>query len=196
MLKIGLTGGIGSGKSTVAKIFETLGVPRFDADKAAKKIMNNNNDLKKILIAEFGELVYNNGILDNKYLANIVFNDSFKLEKLNALVHPLVIDTGLAWANHQNAPYIIKEAALLFEAGSTQGLDFIIGVFSPKYLKIKRLQKRDAATIETIEAKINNQINDSIKMKLCDFVIINNEENLLTAQIIDLHKKILLKAEQ
>jgi dephospho-CoA kinase len=196
MLKIGLTGGIGSGKSTVAKIFETLGIPVFNADAAAKEIMNNNVDLKLALEQEFGKLVYKNNVLDNKYLANIVFNDNYKLQKLNALVHPPTIKAGLDWEAKQTANYIIKEAALMFEAGSAFGLDYIIGIFSPKHLRISRLIKRDVTTKELVEIRMKNQIDDDIKMKLCDFVIINNEQKLLTTQVIDLHNIILLKTIQ
>lgn len=196
MLKIGLTGGIGSGKTTVAKIFETLGIPVFDADKAAKELMNNNEELKNKLIDEFGDLVYKNNLVDNKYLASIIFNDSCKLATLNSLVHPITIKAGVEWVATQNAPYVIKEAALLFEAGNTVGLDFVIGVFAPKYLRIKRLLNRDKTTINAIEARMNNQINDNLKMKLCDYVIINNEGKLVLPQIIELHNKLVFIAQQ
>jgi len=190
MLKIGLTGGIGTGKSTVAKIFKILGVPVFDADVTAKFLMNNNEQLKKKILEEFGEDAYENGVLNRKYLAEIVFNDRYKLEKLNALVHPVAIQTGINWAATQNAKYTIKEAALMFEAGSAFNLDYIIGVFAPVELRIARVMHRDGITKEQVEARMNNQIDEKIKVKLCDFIIKNDENSLLTSQIIEVHKKI------
>jgi dephospho-CoA kinase len=195
MLKIGLTGGIGTGKSTVANIFKVLGIPVFDADAAAKKIMNENDELKEKLKLEFGNDVYKNELLDKKYLSNIVFNNNYKLEKLNAIVHPITIQAGIDWAEKQTAPYIIKEAALMFEAGSAYNLDYIIGVFSPVKLRIKRVMKRDGANEAEVEARMKTQIDENIKMKLCDFVVVNDEITFLTKQIIDVHKKISALAQ-
>lgn len=190
MLKIGLTGGIGSGKSTVANIFKVLGIPVFDADSVAKQLMNDNIELKEKLTLEFGNETYKDGILDKKYLSNIVFNNSFKLEKLNAIVHPIAIDAGNEWAAKQTSPYIIKEAALMFEAGSACNLDYVIGVFAPTHLRIHRVTKRDDTTKEAVEARMKNQIDDNIKMKLCDFVLMNNEQQLLTTQVLSLHQQL------
>lgn len=190
MLKIGLTGGIGAGKSTVAKIFKILGIPVFDADIAAKNLMNNNEALKQKIREEFGDESYQNGVLNRKYLAEIVFNNRYKLEKLNALVHPVAIQTGIDWAATQNAKYTIKEAALMFEAGSAFNLDYIIGVFAPVELRIARVMHRDGITKEQVEARMKNQIDEKIKAKLCDFIIENDENSLLTSQIIEVHKKI------
>ena len=190
MLKIGLTGGIGTGKSTVAKMFKILGIPVFDADSTAKKMMNNNEELKQKIREEFGDGVYQNGTLNRKYLAEIVFNDSYKLEKLNALVHPIAIQEGIDWAAKQNAKYLVKEAALMFEAGSAFNLDYIIGVFAPINLRIARVMQRDGISKEQVEARMKNQIDEKIKIKLCDFVINNDENSFLTSQIIDIHKKI------
>ncbi len=190
MLKIGLTGGIGSGKTTVAKIFKILGIPVFDADTAAKDLMNNNEELKRKIREEFGEEVYQNGILNRKYLAEIVFNDAYKLEKLNVLVHPITIQAGIDWAAKQNAKYVIKEAALMFEAGSAFNLDYIIGVFAPTDLRIARVMQRDGITKEQVVARMENQIDERIKNKLCDFVIDNDENSLLTSKINDINKKI------
>ncbi len=190
MLKIGLTGGIGTGKSTVAKIFKILGVPVFDADTVAKDLMNNNEELKQKISDEFGVEAYQNGILNRKYLAEIVFNNTYKLEKLNALVHPIAIQAGIDWAAKQNAKYIIKEAALMFEAGSAFNLDYIIGVFAPIDLRINRVMHRDGITKEQVEARMKNQIDEKIKAKLCDFIVYNDENSNLTTQIINIHKKI------
>jgi dephospho-CoA kinase len=132
MLKIGLTGGIGSGKSVVAEIFSVLGIPVFDADREAKKIMNEDAGLRKALITEFGEEAYTTAGLNRSFIAAIVFKDESKLAKLNAIVHPVTIAAANNWMNIQTSPYIIKEAALMFEAGSALHLDHIIGVSAPE----------------------------------------------------------------
>lgn len=190
-LKIGLTGGIGSGKSTVAKIFSTLGIPVFDADAAAKSIMVRDNDLQQKIIQLFGAEAYVNGSLNRKWIADKVFTDEFLLEKLNAIVHPAVIKVANDWMNNQQANYVIKEAALIFESGSGEGLDYVIGVFAPLSLKIQRVMQRDAVTREEVLKRMNRQVDDVIKRKLCDFVIENNEQTLLVPQILELHEKFL-----
>ena len=188
MLKIGLTGGIGSGKSTVAKIFETLGIPVYYADAEAKRLMNSSETLKKVIRQNFGEATYENDQLNRKYLAGIVFNDPEKLELLNALIHPVTINDAEQWMQQQSAPYSIKEAALLFESGATENLDFIVGVYAPQALRIKRVMKRDGLTTDEIMKRINRQVNEEMKMKLCDFVITNNEQELLVPQVLKLHQ--------
>ena len=191
MLKIGLTGGIGSGKSTVAHIFNVLGIPVFDADKAAKEAMENSPLLKHQLIAQFGAAVFLENKLNRKYLADIVFKDSYQLDILNALVHPITIQAASNWFATQNSPYVIKEAALIFEAGAGADLDFVIGVFAPIPLRIKRVMDRDHVLKEEVISRMNRQIDDQIKMKLCDFVIQNDNQQLLTTQVLDLHDKFL-----
>lgn len=188
MLKIGLTGGIGSGKSTVAKIFETLGIPVYYADAEAKRLMNSSETLKKVIRQNFGEATYENDQLNRKYLAGIVFNDPEKLELLNALIHPVTINDAEQWMQQQSAPYSIKEAALLFESGAAENLDFIVGVYAPQALRIKRVMKRDGLTTDEIMKRINRQVNEEMKMKLCDFVIINDEQELLIPQVLKLHQ--------
>ncbi len=191
MLKIGLTGGIGSGKTTVSQIFKILGVPVFDADTAAKEAMEHNPVLKEKLINTFGAAVFVEHKLNRKYLADIVFNDAHQLDVLNALVHPLTIAAAADWFATQNSPYVIKEAALIFEAGAGVGLDYIIGVFAPTALRIKRVMDRDHLSREDVLSRMNRQIDDQIKMKLCDFVIQNNNQALLTKQVLELHEKFL-----
>lgn len=193
VLRIGLTGGIGSGKSVVAKVFETLGIPVYYADDAAKKLMNTDEELKKEIIKYFGADSYKNGELDRKYIASIVFNDKEKLELLNSLAHPATILDAKEWIKRQASPYIIKEAALLFESGANKDLDFVIGVDAPLQLRIKRVMKRDGITEEEILKRIAGQMNDDEKMKLCDFIIYNNEKDLVIPQILELHKKFLDK---
>ncbi len=190
-LRIGITGGIGSGKSMVAGIFKVLGIPVFDADSAAKEIMETNPVLISAIIEKFGKLTYKNNKLDRKYLANIVFNDPFQLEVLNALVHPFTIDAAEEWAVKQHTPYTIKEAALFFEAGSAIGFDYMIGVYAPQHLRIKRAMDRDGVTREEVLARMGKQIQEEIKMRLCDFVIVNDEQQLLIPQVIKLHEQFL-----
>ncbi|HRI19304.1 MAG TPA: dephospho-CoA kinase [Panacibacter sp.] len=194
MLKVGLTGGIGSGKSTVAAIFETLGIPVFDADSVAKNIMNEDEALKQKIKETFGEAAYSDGILNRKYIAGIVFNDATKLEQLNAFVHPAAIAAGEKWASEQTTPYTIKEAALFFESGSAAGIDYIIGVYAPQHLRIQRVMQRDGTTRDEVLARINKQIDEDIKMKLCDFVVVNDEQQLLIPQVTALHEKFLMLA--
>jgi len=190
MLRIGLTGGIGSGKTTVAKIFEKLGIPVYYADDSAKRLMNTDAGLKASIIKNFGEAAYKEGELDRKYLAGIVFNDKEKLERLNSLTHPVTITDAEHWIKKQTSPYIIKEAALLFESGAARYLDHVIGVYAPQHIRVKRIMDRDGLSVEEVMKRINRQIDEEIKIKLCDFVIINNEQQLVIPQIIELDKKL------
>ena len=189
MIKVGLTGGIGSGKTTIARIFETLCIPVYYADDAAKKLMNSNEDLKTAIINNFGEDSYKNNELDRKYLAAIVFNNIQKLELLNSLTHPVTIKDAAEWMARQTSPYIIKEAALLFESGATEHLDYVIGVHTPQHTRIKRVMERDGLTTEEIMKRINRQMDEEMKMKRCDFVISNNEQQLVIPQVLELHNK-------
>jgi dephospho-CoA kinase len=191
VLKIGLTGGIGSGKSTVAKIFSILGIPVFYADMAARAVMNEDQELKQKIKQTFGEAAYENEMLNRKYIADIVFNNSFKLEQLNAMVHPATIAMAEKWMQQQTTPYVIKEAALFFEAGSTEGLDYVIGVYAPQHLRTQRVMHRDNVTREEVLARMNKQINEEMKMRLCDFVIVNDEQQLVIPQVLQLHQKFI-----
>ncbi len=192
MLKIGITGSIGAGKSTVAGIFKVLGVPVFDADATAKSILNSDLELREQIIAAFGSETYKNGLLDRKYLATLVFNNPDQLAKLNALVHPATIKAADTWAKHweeQGSAYIVKEAALLFEAGTNIGLDFIIGVTAPEDLRITRVMARDHVTREEVLKRMQHQLDDTQKMERCDIVIDNNEKALLIPQVLTLHQQ-------
>ena len=191
MIKVGLTGGIGSGKSTVAKVFEVLGIPIYYADEAAKKLMNADEELKEKIKLQFGNEVYKNGQLDKKYLADIVFISPEKLALLNALVHPATLKDAERWMQKQTTPYCIKEAALIFESGAQQNLDYVIGVTAPAPLRILRTMQRDGVSREEVIARMDKQMDDAIKMKLCDFVIKNDEQEMLLPQILELHKKLL-----
>lgn len=191
MLKIGLTGGIGSGKTTVAKIFETLGIPVYYADDAARHLLNSNPTLKEAVIQHFGEAAYQDGVLDRKYLAAIVFSNKEKLDLLNSITHPVTIKDAEDWMATQTAPYAIKEAALLFESGASEKLDYIIGVYAPQHLRIKRVMKRDNMDTQEVLRRISRQIDEEMKMKLCNFVIKNNDEQLVLPQVIALHERLL-----
>lgn len=191
VLCIGLTGGIGSGKTTVAHVFETLGIPVYYADTEAKHIMNEDADLKDAIIKNFGHTSYKNGELDRAYLSTIVFNDSYKLELLNSIVHPATIRDADLWMKNQNSPYVIKEAALLFESGAAENLDFVIGVFAPAHIRIKRVIERDGLEREDVLKRMKNQVDEEIKMKLCDFVITNDEQQLVIPQVLKLHERFI-----
>ena len=193
MLRIGLTGGIGSGKSTVARIFEILGIPVYYADDAAKQLMNNDAELRAAIINSFGEKAYAGEELDRSYLASIVFDDPKKLEQLNALTHPATISDANKWMKRQTSPYIIKEAALIFESGSNQHLDLVIGVSAPIDLRIKRVMQRDNISDDVVRARIARQMDEEMKMKLCDFVLQNNEKQLLIPQVLHLHHSLLAR---
>lgn len=194
MLKIGLTGGIGSGKTTVAKMFEILGIPVYYADDAARKLMNEDETLKTSIITHFGEASYKNNELDRKYLAGIVFNDKEKLDLLNSFIHPVTIRNSEEWMQQQTAPYAIKEAALLFESGAAENLDYVIGVYAPQHIRVKRVMARDGVKADEVMKRISRQIDEEMKMKLCDFVITNNEQKLVIPQVLELDRELRLKA--
>jgi len=191
MLRIGLTGGIGSGKSTVAKIFETLGIPVYYADDASKRLLNENDVLKKEIEKHFGKETYQNGELNRKHLSSLVFNNAEKLALLNSIVHPATIKDAEDWMQKQAAPYAIKEAALIFESGSQEHLDKVIGVYAPVTIRINRVMQRDKVSREEVVSRMNKQINEEIKMRLCDYVITNDEQQLVIPQVLDIHEKLL-----
>ncbi|MGI8636702.1 MAG: dephospho-CoA kinase [Segetibacter sp.] len=191
MLKIGLTGGIGSGKSVVANIFNVFGIPVFDADKQAKLIMEADEELMLSIQKTFGDAAYTDGKLNKPYLANMVFSNPAKLEVLNALVHPATIKAASLWMKAQVTPYVIKEAALMFEAGSASHLNYIIGVSAPQSLRIKRVMERDKVSRDQVLSRMKQQIDEAIKIKLCDFVIVNDEQSLLIPQVLELHTKFI-----
>ena len=195
MLKIGITGGIGSGKSTVAKVFEVLGIPVYYADDAAKRIMNENEELKQKIRSQFGDNVYTDGRLNRKVLAEIVFNAPEKLALLNKIVHPATLADADSWMEDQTTPYTLKEAALIFESGAHEYLDLVIGVTAPAPLRIQRTMHRDGISREEVIARMDKQLDDTIKMKLCDFVVRNDEQEMLLPQVLQLHEKLLSIAQ-
>jgi dephospho-CoA kinase len=196
MLRVGLTGGIGSGKSTVARIFSVLGIPVFDADSASKNLMSEDEDLKNEIIKHFGNQSYMGKKLSTKYLAEQVFGDDKKTALLNSIVHPATIQAAEKWMRNQKSPYVIKEAALIFESGSDRMLDKVIGISSPLALRIERTMKRNNLTQQQVQQRINQQMDEDEKMRLCDYVIINDERQMLIPQVLQLHEKLLEMAKE
>ena len=193
MLKVGLTGGIGSGKSLVAELFKLLGIPVLHADEIAKYLMEHDEGLKQGISHAFGQQVYENGRLNRPFLASLVFGDATKLETLNRLVHPATIAYSGKWAAQQDTPYIIKEAAIFFESGSYKDMDKMIGVYAPYEVRLQRAMKRDKATEEEIRKRMDRQMNEEEKMSRCDYIIRNDESVSLIEQVLELHQKLLLQ---
>jgi dephospho-CoA kinase len=196
MLKIGLTGGIGSGKTTVAHIFEVLGIPVYYADDAAKRLMNEDENLRQQIITHFGEESYVDGKLNRSYLSAVVFSDAEKTKLINSIIHPATIADAELWMSKQTAPYAIKEAALIFEANAEKKLDLVIGVQSPLPIRMQRVMQRDNITEEAVLARMQKQMNEEEKMSRCDFVIVNDEKELLIPQVVALHEKLLANLER
>lgn len=191
MIKAGITGGIGSGKTTVCKVFETLGVPIYYADDRAKYLMLHNAELKAALIARFGEAIYKDGQLDRPYLAQQVFNNPKALQDLNGLVHPAVVRDSEEWQQqHSSAPYTLKEAALLYEAGSYKQLDKIIVVTAPMETRIQRVMDRDGVSRQQVMDRIKNQMPEEEKVSLADFVIHNDGQRSLIDQVMSIHQQL------
>lgn len=191
-LRIGVTGGIGSGKSTVCKVFSILGIPIYAADEQAKRIMAKEEGLKKKILSAFGPNAYTvEGELNRNFLATTVFSDPEKLANLNALVHPAVAADFDAWASKQTSPYVIKEAALLFETGAAKQLDYVINVSSPLKIRMNRVLLRDPHRSEKqINQIIDQQLPDDRKNEQADFIVKNQENKLIIPQVLDLHNKL------
>lgn len=191
MKVVGLTGGIGSGKTTVAGFFKELGIPVFIADDEAKQLMVTNPEVKSAVQALFGEHSYKDGLPERKYIASKVFGDREKLEQLNAIIHPAVARHFESWKEEQVAPYVIYEAAILFESGGYKKCDFNLLVTAPLDRRIERLKKRDKSTLEEIEARMNNQWSDEEKAKLADFIIENKELSSTRKAVHELHETLV-----
>ena len=183
---IGITGGIGSGKSTIAKVFISMGFPVYNSDTRAKELINSNIDVIDSIKQEFGDDIYSSEGLYRKKMASIVFSDSDKLQKLNSIVHPAVGLDFDKWANSQNTSFVLKEAAILFETGIYKSLDKTILVTCPKEERINRVMKRDSATKEAIEARMNSQWSEEKKKELADYIIDNSGEEMVIPQVISL----------
>ena len=174
----GLTGGIGSGKSTIARLFAALGIAIYDSDTEAKKLINTSAEIKKRIVEVFGAEAYAEGVYNRAYMADIVFRNPDKLAVLNSIVHPVLADDFNQWVAQQTSPYVIKEAAILFESGSYKNCDFIITVTAPETLRISRCMSRDGSTEAQVRARMAQQWTDAQRIALSDAVIenINLEE--------------------
>jgi dephospho-CoA kinase len=192
MKKVGITGGIGSGKTTVCKLFELLGIAVYYSDQEAKQILENDSNVRAELLGVFGaEILNESNKLDRKKIAAIVFSDTTKLAKLNAIVHPAVATHFEEWCKKQSSAYVLKEAAILFESGAYKQVDKTIVITAPKDLKIKRVMARDGATEAEILKRMANQLPDEETIKLANFKIFNNEQDLLIPQVLIVHNQIL-----
>ncbi|MCI0921410.1 dephospho-CoA kinase [Sphingobacterium rhinopitheci] len=192
--KVGITGGIGTGKSFVAKVFKTMGIPFYDADKEAKSIMSESNTIRQAIQQAFGmDTYFEDGSLNRKLLASKVFNNQEQLAILNNIVHPVVIQTAKDWADKQTAVYSLKEAALLFESKSYTSLDYTIVVTAPLELRINRVMERDAVTREEVLHRMNSQMPEEEKIRMADFVIVNDEISPLLPQIELINRTIIKK---
>ena len=192
---VGLTGGIGSGKTTVANYFKELGVPVYTADIEAKGLMKRSKVIRRKLIQLFGEKAYSQKELNKPFIANKIFNDKSLLEKMNAIVHPKVATHFRRWLKKQDAHYVIKEAAIIFENNSYKSYDFIINVIAPEDLRLERVVKRDDSSEDKVKAIMKNQWNDAEKTKLSDFVIKNLTLHDTKKQVKKIHKQILKKSQ-
>jgi len=188
---IGLTGGIGSGKTTVAKMFSDLGVPVYYADDEAKKLMNSSKTIRQKLCNAFGEETYISGLLNRKYLADIVFQDKEKLEEINAIVHPEVYKHFKSWVQKQKAKYVLQESAIIFENNKQDLFDAIITVIAPKEVKIDRIVHRDNTQRENVLARMKNQLNDDFILSNSDYIIYNTDLEDSNRQVKEIHAKIL-----
>ena len=193
MIVVGVTGGIGSGKSVVAGIFHALGIPVYDADRAARKLYETNAALLKKVTEEFGqEILDAKGRLDRKKLASIVFDDEINLKKLNKIVHPLVKKDFKDWKElHHASPYLIKEAAILFESGTDKDCDYVITVFAPEQLRIQRVRQRDNRTIAEIKKVIDRQSTDEEKAARSKYIVYNDEHHQVLPQVLVIHEELL-----
>ena len=195
ILKVGITGGIGSGKTTVCKVFEALGIPVYYADWHARQLMVNDPRLVAGVKELFGPDAYlEDGALNRPYIAEKVFNNDKKLQQLNHLVHPAVAEDAGRWHSAQeNVPYTLKEAALLFESGNFKQLDKVITVFAPEKLRIQRVMERDQVSRKEVRARMAKQMPEEEKLKRADFVVYNDGSHSLVRQVWDIHRELIEK---
>ena len=190
MLKVGLTGGIGSGKTTVSEVFHSLGIPFYNSDKRAKYLMENDPSLRVAIIQYFGEESYRSEVLNRLYLSEQVFSDKSKLQKLNSIVHPVVGNDFALWCKNQSAPFVLKEAAILIESGAYKGLDKIIVVTASENVRMERVMERDGVKASEVRDRINNQMTDSERLQYADFIIDNDGIQMLISQVKEVFNKL------
>lgn len=191
MITIGITGGIGSGKSVICKLLNSMGYPVYYADAESKRLTNTHPKIKKDLIALFGEKIFTDNQINKKMLAERIFNNSETLIKVNNIIHPIVKEDVEKWVKKQKSPLCIVEAAILFESGLYQELDKKILVTAPIDIRIKRVKLRDKLTEEEIKSRINNQMSDEDKIKLADYVIVNDEKTAVIPQVNRIIQKLI-----
>ena len=194
MFKVGLTGGIGSGKSTVARVFGVLGIPVFNADEESKRLLREDDGVKSAVIAEFGAGIYPGGELDRAALASIVFNDPGALAKLNAIAHPAVRKQLGRWVDEQRSPYVLVEAALMVDTGWYRSMDQLLVVSAPETERVKRVMARDGVTAEQVLARIRNQVAEEQRLAVADQVIQNDGTVLVIPQVLALHGMLIARA--
>lgn len=197
-LKVGITGGIGAGKSTAAKIFSLLGVPVYYADDRAKWLMKTDKNITEAIIKKFGEDSYlSDGSLNRAFLAQTVFSNPEKVSQINSIVHPAVAQDFLEWTKSQSAPYVLKEAALIFETEGHKSLDYVINVSSPLRIRMSRVLMRDPHRTEAqVNQIIDQQLPDEQKNELADFTLKNTDNKLLIPQVLSIHKKLIEEAQK
>lgn len=190
-LTLGVTGGIGSGKTSVCRVFDVLGVPVFSADREAQEIMKTDNVIIEKINSIAGKDLYINGSLNRKELATIIFNDNTLLGKVNSVVHPAVSDRFRNWVLEQTTPYVIMEAAILFESGASNYVDKIATVIAPVEQRVERVILRNKLSREEVLERMRNQMDDTTRMKLSDFIISNSENDMIIPAILKIHDDIL-----
>ena len=192
MYRVGVTGGIGSGKTLVCSVLKKLGAAVYHADDQARRLMNSDTVLKSGIVALFGKEAYRDECLDRAYLANLVFGNSELLSQLNELVHPVVRQDFDRWAQKQRGSlYVVEEAAILFESGASQEMDLSVLVTAPEEVRISRVMERDGVSREKVISRMKNQMEESEKMKLAGYLIYNDGEKMLLPQVVELHNKVL-----
>ncbi len=190
-IRLGVTGGIGSGKSSVCRVFNVLGIPVFYSDSEAKAIMNNDLSVRSKINAIAGKDLFLNGNLDREELAKIIFNDEELLRRVNALIHPLVFQNFIQWTDMQTAPYVIMETAILFESGASELVDKVLTVVAPLDQRIERTVKGNQLTREQVMDRIRNQMDDDVRVKNSDYIIYNSENDMIIPSVLRIHGDLL-----
>jgi dephospho-CoA kinase len=192
MVTVGLSGGMGSGKTVVSRIFHSLGIPVFYADTVTKELYNTHEGLRKALINLLGEHIYQNGCLQRKLMASLIFSDKNLLQKVNALTHPLVLQQFCQWTQQQQTPYVVQETAILFESGISEKMNYTIAVTAPETLRITRIMQRDKLTEQEIKNRLQWQWPDEKRNAKAGFIIVNDDKQALLPQVLTIHENILM----